>query len=58
MAATAIRFADRMREWFTIRILTTDAGPFAGALYQMFEQARIMYEQEQSRARDEDEPDV
>ncbi len=57
MAATAIAFADRMREWFTIRIVTADTGPFAGALYQMFEQARTMYEQEQSRAREPDDPD-
>jgi hypothetical protein len=51
-AATAIAFADRMREWFTVRILSSAEGPFAGTLRRLFEQARTMYEEEQKQMRD------
>lgn len=49
MAETAIAFTDRMREWFTIRVVASDRGPFAGTLREIFEQARSLYEAERDR---------
>ena len=49
MAATAIVFAERMREWFTLRIISSEEGPFAGALREVFERARALYEAEQAQ---------
>jgi hypothetical protein len=50
MAATAIAFAERMREWFTLRVISSEAGPFAGTLREVFEHARALYEAEQAQA--------
>ena len=50
MAVTAIAFAERMREWFTVRIVSSEVGPFAGVLREVFEHARAIYEAEQAQA--------
>jgi HEPN domain-containing protein len=50
MATKAIAFAERMREWFTLRVISSEAGPLAGTLREVFEHARALYETEQAQA--------
>ncbi len=57
----AIAFVDRMREWFTLRVIMSDTGPFAGTLRELFDRASEEYRREQSHGVDDlegpNEPD-
>jgi hypothetical protein len=48
----AIAFVDRMREWFTLRVIMSEQGPFAGTLRELFERASEEYRREQSHGVD------
>lgn len=51
-AEWAIAFVEQMRTWFALRVMTADAGPFAGVFIDIIEQARAIYERERERGSD------
>ena len=52
----AIAFVDRMREWFTLRVIMSEHGPLAGTLSEILEHATEEYQRQQSTGVDELEP--
>jgi hypothetical protein len=42
----AISFVERMRTWFTLRVMASSTGPFSGVLVDVFAEARAAYERE------------
>jgi hypothetical protein len=47
LAAAAIGFAERMREWVTLRLVVGDKGPFGGLMRELIDEFRAAYIAEQ-----------